>query len=1158
MILRHRLWIAFLLCCCGMTAKAQYSNWRMHTLKIESDTLLLDTLSIVPGSINITFNGAALDTSCFHLDISAAKMWLTPICHVKKGDSVTVSYRVFPLSFSQTYKNRDRNLIKEKYAGQYNPFSYDENANKALQVFNFDGLNKNGSISRGISFGNNQDVIVNSGLNLQLSGTLNDRVEVLAAITDNNIPIQPEGNTQQLQEFDKVFVQLARDSTRLVAGDFELIRPHGYFMNFFKKSQGALFSTSFFADEKNQWLVHTTDAAAISKGKFSRNTFNGTEANQGPYTLIGANNETYIIVLSGSEKIYLDGVLLTRGKDNDYVIDYNTAQITFSARRLITKDSRIVAEFQYSDKNYVRTLLHTANTFEHKNIRLHLNYYSEQDSKNQPLFQDLNAEKKQAMANVGDNIQSAFFENVDSVGFNNNEVLYQKDTVTINGIFYTYYSYSVDSTRAFYRLGFARVGAGNGNYRQVNSVVNGKVFEWIAPVNGVPQGEFEPVQLLIAPKRQQMLTAGADVALSKNTMVMVEGVYSNNNINLFSKKDKGNDAGYGVTASFMNRLPLHLRDTSWHLLSQVAMEYTSAYFKPVENYRPVEFTRDWNLQAQTDTTDEILTTIKAGIEKNPSQNFIYQLKTFNRGSAYKGLINQISTNYVYNNWYLNLNTSLLNTSGQNSKTSFFRNYGDAGRKFKNLKAGYKQENERNKIYLPQTDSLLAASQGYDKGGFYVASSDTGKIQYRAELSRRMDYVTQLQQLKRSTTANQADADFSWQPRYGRKITIGSTYRTLQVNRKEITSQKKDESFLGRAEAALQFLKGGISSNTYYEIGTGQEQKQEYSFIKVAAGTGVFEWNDYNGNGIQELNEFEIAEYNDRAEYIKIYTPTNEFIRTQTNQLSQVLSLNPAAFIKNKEGKTRLINRFALQTSIRFDNKLLAGKISKGLNPFQNTVTDSNLVVTNSSFRSTLFFNRSSSVFAADLNYDNNRNKSLLANGAESRYLHSWLMNTRTYIKRIYGLTMALRMGNKENYSAFAARNYNLQYYELNPNFSIQPGTVFRTTFIYKYQDKQNIYGDADEHATLSTFGAEVKYSSFKNGVVSASFNLISIGYNADANSPVAFEMLESLKRGKNLTWELNIQKNLSGNLQISLGYQGRKPQSERMIHTASVQARAIF
>src|SRR5690606_1796199 len=155
------------------------------------------------------------------------------------------------------------------------------------------------------------------------------------------------------------------------------------------------------------------------------------EADQGPYTLIGANNETYVVVLSGSEKLYLGGVLLTRGKDNDYVIDNNTAQITSSARGLVTTASRTVAEVRSSDKKYERTLLHTANTFEHKNIRLHLNYYSEQDSKNQPLFQDLNAEKKQAMANVGDNIQSAFFENVDSVGFNNNEVLYQKDTVTI-------------------------------------------------------------------------------------------------------------------------------------------------------------------------------------------------------------------------------------------------------------------------------------------------------------------------------------------------------------------------------------------------------------------------------------------------------------------------------------------------------------------------------------------------------------------------------------------------------------------------------------------------------------------------------------------------------------------------------------------------------
>ena len=59
----------------------------------------------------------------------------------------------------------------------------------------------------------------------------------------------------------------------------------------------------------------------------------------------------------------------------------------------------------------------------------------------------------------------------------------------------------------------------------------------------------------------------------------------------------------------------------------------------------------------------------------------------------------------------------------------------------------------------------------------------------------------------------------------------------------ITSQKKDESFLGKLEIALQFLRGGITSNTYYQVGAGQEQRHAYSFIKVAAGAGVFEWND---------------------------------------------------------------------------------------------------------------------------------------------------------------------------------------------------------------------------------------------------------------------------------------------------------------------------
>src|SRR5690625_6479033 len=77
-----------------------------------------------------------------------------------------------------------------------------------------------------------------SNFDLQLRGTLPHGIEVTGALSDNSIPIQPEGNSLRLQEFDKVFIRLKKDQATLIAGDHEIRNPDNYFIRYYKKTKG--------------------------------------------------------------------------------------------------------------------------------------------------------------------------------------------------------------------------------------------------------------------------------------------------------------------------------------------------------------------------------------------------------------------------------------------------------------------------------------------------------------------------------------------------------------------------------------------------------------------------------------------------------------------------------------------------------------------------------------------------------------------------------------------------------------------------------------------------------------------------------------------------------------------------------------------------------
>lgn len=1144
---------------------AQTQNgFREKKIFSTNDTIIIDTLSLVPESIIITNKSGIVISAPDYTIINTNK-----IVFNKKvaSDSLNIKYRTLPYDLSKPIYHKNNVLITKDASAPENPFAYIIQPTKEA-VFQSDGLNKNGSISRGINFGNNQDVVVNSTLNLQLSGKLNNNIDILLAATDNNIPIQPDGNTQQLQDFDKVFIQLSDKRSKLIAGDFQLYTPKSQFLIFNKKAQGLNFSTTITTSDTNKIFTHTI-SAAVSRGKFARNLITGNEGNQGPYRLRGAENEPFIIILSGTEKIYIDGVLLTRGQENDYIIDYNTAEITFTPKQFITKDKRIIAEFQYSDKNYARSLYYIGNEYKTKKTTTGLHIYSEQDSKNKPLQQDLNDEQKKLLFAIGDTLSNAITSGADSVGFNSNEVLYQKKDTTIGTYTYTnIYAYSTQSENAKYRLSFSYVGENKGNYKQINSAANGRVFEWVMPDTLTQQlkGNYEPVVLLITPKQKQVIAVNSGFAISANTKLYFEAAVSNNDINTFSSKNSNDDLGFACKFSLNNSYQLSNNDTLskkgkavWKLNSSVNYEYLQKYFSPVERFRNIEFERDWNRPMTSIGGNQQLITVQTALLKNKERTINYEINAFNEPSFYKALKHTLNSNYNSKHFSISVNGSLLNSQTPANSTQFMRHNATLIKKFKKINIGFREMQEQNKYSNKTGDTLLNGSFDFFEWETFVQNGDTLKNKYELLYKQRNDYNPKNNLFAKATYAESISFSMGLFKKNNHKLNTAITYRKLTITDTSITIQKPDESMSGRVEYNTRLFKNAIISNTFYEIGSGLELKKEFSFIEVAPGQGSYAWTDYNSNSIKELNEFEIAVFPDQAKYIKVFTPTGNYIKTYTNQFTQLINIRPSVVWTSKKGLRKAISILSSQTAYQAGKKVTTNNPAIAFNPFVQSTDDSTLVSLNSSVRNTLYINQTGSVFGMDLSWQDARNKSLLVNGLESRTNILREARTRWNINKTWSTVIAYREGRKSNRSQFFnTRDYIIYFFETEPGLSYQPNNLFRATTKFRYSNKNNHADFGAQKAKLQDYGIEVRYNILNKGSLIAKTNFIKIIYNDASNTSIAYEMLESLKPGENFTWNISYQRTLSNNMQINLNYDGRQSPGNRPIHTGGAQVRAFF
>jgi len=998
-----------------MAQVVPWNNQRQKVIRL-SNSVILDSLTVIPHSLRLfDLDGQLIDTSFYYLQKNKLNWYQLP-----QRDSVRVQYRVLSYRLDAPFSLVDTTQIENNptglVIGTYNPYASQGglDANQKLDY--------KGSFSRGISFGNRQDLVLNSSFNLQMGGEIGDGIKVTAAITDENLPIQPEGNTRQLRDFDRIFIRLQKENLQLTAGDYELGSPNGYFLKYFKKLEGASFQNKITFDKEQQWTQSAS--AAIARGQFRRQIISDIEGNQGPYKLQGTTGERFIIVLAGTEKVFLDGQVLQRGRDADYTIDYNQGELTFMAQRLITKDSRVVIEFEYADQRYLRSL-YAANThYKSNKWQVYANLYSQQDSRNSMGDLELSDAEKQLLSESGDNLSNSFISTIDTLASPDSQrsTYVSVDTVIFCG------GISMDqkvlrfSPEGLLVARFAQVGQGRGNYElDLDNTANERVYRWVAPdsLTCSPKGSYSPVRQLAAPELHRMLTAGGQYKLGKEGLIKAELAYTQKDLNRFSTLNSSDNEGLASRLEWSDLWLLGADSNSTQIHASANYEWVEANFKSISPYRSPEFSRDWNLANVNGVADasvlaqEQLSSAGVSIIRPKWGAVNYRWSIFDRRGFYQGQRHNGSFLLNRNGWKILAQNSWLNSQSNSQISRFIRPVYRLEKRFKKLNNWtilFESQSERSERQNTINDDFSINSFFFQKYQAQIKSPEKESWQFSAAARSRLDYQPVAQVFQKSSLAREGELQGHWQPNKQFRSKGMLTYRELTVVDTSLTQLEPSKTLLGRIDLVANLWKGGLRSNTTYEIGSGQEARIEFIYLFVGAGQGQYIWLDslYNNDGKIQPNEMEIAPFPDIADHVRVSIFTDDFIRTDNVNLNQSFSLDPSrAWQKSTVKWQQFARRFSWQSSLSINRKVKALDGVQSWNPFQSSLPDSALVAISSNQKHTLFFNRRSTKFDLRLERIIQPRRQVSTTGYESRLVDNTTLGGRLGLQMLLYLDLML-------------------------------------------------------------------------------------------------------------------------------------------------------
>jgi hypothetical protein len=1087
---------------------------------------------------------------------------------------LVVQYDLFPYTFKDEYSNFEFITERDTLTGDTIKVAI-QKKDILEDLFEGSSLEKSGSIFRGITIGSNKDMTLNSGFRLQLNGKLTKDIELTAALTDENTSIQPEGNTLKLQELDKVFIEVKSNTLSATIGDIDLSFPKSEFLNFSRKIQGAKGYGDF-----NFGSILIT--GAVSRGKYNSNTFTGSDGVQGPYRLTGTNNEINILVLSGTEKVYIDGIQMTRGDQADYTIDYGLGQITFTNKRLITNATRIVVDFEYSEEKYSRTFAAFNNKLDllKKKLSIGFSYINETDNENSTIDFTLSDSDKVILKNAGNDPSKAVKTGVVNAG---------RDTVTHKGLgtyirvdtlisqsLYTFYRFAPNDSNAIYTITFSYAGSGKGDYSYISSYE----YDFV----GIGGGSYAPVIYLPTPTSYQLADITLDYSQDNNRgfNLKLESAYSYLNKNKFSetKYNNGGVALYGSVGYNNNDVRLfgvNFRSLDFTYKQRVI----NSTFNSLDRINSIEFNRNYNVQdTATSTEDYKEGSLNFGVGNYlkisgnygdlKRGNYFDSRRTvasveFNDPSKPLDTLTLPKFKYSFedissNNDNYNISGSWIKHNAYLGLRKFFGKR-ELSNTYLDFVCQYSGENRKSHVLGLLGDSLSSESFAYDELTPKININNLLNLNIYAEFNYRKDDNVSSGLFYNLSKLYTQKYGFS----YSGTNWFSSTF-SMSIQKREYSEIAKEngnadtKTVLVDSRVRISPLRGAVQTDLLYNISSERTAKIQKIFVQVAVGSGNYIYlGDLNSNGIMDENEFELVTYD--GNYVKVNVPTDQYYPTVDLKASARVYIKPSRFHSFSGGSfiADLINSMSTETTLKVDEKSCDPETDNlyfiRLNTFLN---DSNTISGLQSIQQ-------------DINlFENNASYSILLRFLQQRGLNQYSSGNERYynVQRLvrlklgltYDMTTQFEYVNKTDRSIGAVnstRNRNIFSNGLNSDLTYRPMQQIESGLQINVSRATDYYPTVGTRADINQQILRFIYSFASSGRLRLEVERDEIILNT-SNTTYPYELTSGKTAGKSYYWRVIFDYNITKNIQANVNYDGRSEGSSKVVHTGKAQVTAFF